>query len=152
MKIEFTLNHQQVVVDVAPQKRLLDVLRDDFDLKSLKEGCGEGECGACTVLLDGSAVASCILPVGAADSRHVETLEGIAQSRSYAAIEEAFRQAGAVQCGFCTPGMVMATEALIRKNPDPDEAEIRSAIAGNLCRCTGYNMIVEGINLAVQKR
>jgi len=152
MKIEFTLNHSKVTVDRPPEHRLIDVLRDEFGLKSLKEGCGEGECGACSVLLDGKAVASCILPLGRVHGHAIETIEGIRDSESFTAIQEAFKKAGAVQCGFCTPGMVISTEALIRQNTNPTKVDIRNAISGNLCRCTGYHMILEGIRLAVQKR
>jgi carbon-monoxide dehydrogenase small subunit len=152
MKIEFTLNNSEVKLDVAPEKRLLDVLRDDFALKSLKEGCGEGECGACAVLLNGRAVASCILPVGRVNGHSVETIEGIEKSESFKVIQEAFKESGAVQCGFCTPGMVISTEALLRTSSQPTEEDIKYAISGNLCRCTGYKMILDGIRLAVQKR
>ena len=152
MKIEFTLNHSKVTVGRPPEHRLIDVLRDEFGLKSLKEGCGEGECGACSVLLDGKAVASCILPLGRVHGHVIETIEGIRDSESFTAIQEAFKKAGAVQCGFCTPGMVISTEALIRQNTNPTKVDIRNAISGNLCRCTGYHMILEGIRLAVQKR
>lgn len=152
MKIEFTLNHNKVSVNRAPEHRLIDVLRVDFGLKSLKEGCGEGECGACSVLLDGRAVASCILPVGNVYGQTIETVEGIRDSESFTAIKDAFKKAGAVQCGFCTPGMVISTESLLRENPNPAKGEIQNAISGNHCRCTGYHMILEGIRLAVQKR
>ncbi|MGM0496822.1 MAG: (2Fe-2S)-binding protein [Bacteroidota bacterium] len=152
MKIEFTLNNKAVKVDLPPEHRLLDVLRDEFGLKSLKEGCGEGECGACAVLLDGNVVASCILPIGKVNGHSVETVEGIRESGSFKTIQEAFKKAGAVQCGFCTPGMVVSTEALLRNNSNPTQEDIRNAVTGNLCRCTGYNMIIEGIRLAVQKR
>jgi len=152
MKIEFTLNNTEVKLDVAPEKRLLDVLRDDFGLKSLKEGCGEGECGACAVLLNGRAVASCILPIGRVHGHSVETVEGIEKSESFKVIQEAFKESGAVQCGFCTPGMVISTEALLRTGSQPTEEDIKYAISGNLCRCTGYKMILDGIRLAVQKR
>ncbi len=152
MKIEFTLNNKAVNVDLPPEHRLLDVLREKFGLRSLKEGCGEGECGACAVLLDGNVVASCILPIGKVNGHSVETVEGIYESGSFKSIQEAFKEAGAVQCGFCTPGMVISTEALLRRNTNPTQEDIRNAITGNLCRCTGYNMIIEGIKLAVQKR
>ncbi len=152
MKIEFNLNGKTEVFEGPPESRLLDVLRDHFGLKSLKEGCGEGECGACTVLLDGKAVASCILPAGAAAGRKIETLEGIRNSKSYKLIKQAFRESGAVQCGFCTPGMVMAAESLLRENPNPDKTDIRRALSGNLCRCTGYSMILNGVELAVKRQ
>lgn len=152
MNIEFELNSQPVKVEISPEQRLLDVLRDKFELKSLKEGCGEGECGACSVLLDDKAVASCILPVGKVHGRKVETVEGLSGSKSYETIQNAFKKSGAVQCGYCTPGMVISTEALLRENRIPTEEDIRIAISGNLCRCTGYKMILEGIRLAIQKR
>ena len=152
MKIEFNLNGKAEIFDGPAEARLVDVLREHFGLKSLKEGCGEGECGACTVLLDGKAVASCILPAGAVAGRSIETLEGIRNSESYSLIKDAFKEAGAVQCGFCTPGMVMATEALLREKENPDKADIRKALSGNLCRCTGYNMILVGVEQAVKRR
>src|SRR6056297_1894232 len=152
MRIEFTLNNKAVKVDVPPEHRLLDVLRDEFGLRSLKEGCGEGECGACAVLVDGKVVTSCILPAGNVDGHSLETLEGIRETENFKIIQEAFKKSGAVQCGFCTPGMVISAEALLREKTNPTMEDIRNAISGNLCRCTGYNMIIEGINTAVQKR
>src|SRR6056297_1201750 len=125
MNIEFELNSQPVRVEVPPEQRLLDVLRDKFEIKSLKEGCGEGECGACSVLLDDKAVASCILPVGKVHGRRVETVEGLSGSKSYETIQKAFKKSGAVQCGYCTPGMVVSTEALLRENRMPTEEDLR---------------------------
>ncbi len=152
MKIEFTLNNERVTLDISPNKRLLDVLREDFGLKSLKEGCGEGECGACEVLLDERAVASCILPAGKVHGHTIETIEGIQESKSFKIIQESFKNSGAVQCGFCTPGMVISAEALLRANSHPSDEDVKNAISGNLCRCTGYKMILDGIRLAIQKR
>lgn len=152
MKIDFKLNNEAVSIDTDPQQRLLDVLRNDFGLTSMKEGCGEGECGACTVLLDSRSVASCILPAAMVHGRHVETLEGVRKIPSFKVINRAFAISGAVQCGFCTPGMVMATEALLRKNPTPSGEEVREAISGNLCRCTGYQMIIEGIKQVAENK
>ena len=132
-------------------KRLLDVLREDFKLKGVKEGCGVGECGACAVLVDGELVNSCLIPVGAVEGSVVLTIEGFRETGRYRVIEEALSEAGSIQCGFCTPGFIMAAEALLRRKPHPTKEEIREAISGNLCRCTGYHMIVDGIIEASKK-
>lgn len=144
-EISFVLNGAAVRVQGEPLRRLLDVLRDDFGLTGAKEGCGEGECGACAVLLDGRLVNSCLLPVIAAQDRQVLTIEGYRQSPRCQLLMACFERAGAVQCGFCTPGMLMAAEALLRRNPAPTVEEIRAALSGNLCRCTGYAAIVSAI-------
>lgn len=151
MKIRFVLNHKEVEIDVDPLKRLLDVLREDFALKGVKEGCGEGECGACAVLVNGKLMNSCLIPVAQVDGKEVLTIEGYKNTKKYKIIEEAFLEAGAVQCGFCTPGMVMAIEALLSQNPSPEESDVREALSGNLCRCTGYDMIVDAVLLAARK-
>ena len=151
MKIRFVLNHKKVEIDVDPLKRLLDVLREDFALKGVKEGCGEGECGACAVLINGKLMNSCLVPVAQVDGKEVLTIEGYKNTKKYKIIEEAFLEAGAVQCGFCTPGMVMAIEALLSRNPSPKESDVREALSGNLCRCTGYNMIINAVLLAARK-
>ena len=151
MKIRFVLNHKKVEIDVDPLKRLLDVLREDFALKGVKEGCGEGECGACAVLINGKLMNSCLVPVAQVDGKEVLTIEGYKNTKKYKIIEEAFLEAGAVQCGFCTPGMVMAIEALLSQNPSPEESDVREALSGNLCRCTGYNMIVDAVLLAARR-
>jgi carbon-monoxide dehydrogenase small subunit len=143
--IEFTLNGKEVRVDCAPSERLLDIIRDHFNLTGTKEGCGEGECGACSVLLNGRLANSCLVAAGSLQGADVLTIEGFRDTDRYKLLERAFACAGAVQCGFCTPGMVMAAEALLSRNPDPTEEEVREAISGNLCRCTGYNMIVDAI-------
>jgi carbon-monoxide dehydrogenase small subunit len=148
MKIRFTLNNNPEAVDTDPMRRLLDVLRDDFGLSGVKEGCGEGECGACSVLVNGEIVFSCITPVQTVEGSEILTIEGYRNTDRYRAIEAAMEKAGGVQCGFCTPGFVLAAEALLRKNPHPTEEEIREGISGNLCRCTGYTGIVEGIRAA----
>ena len=148
MNIAFRLNGKQVTLHTDPLRRLLDVLRDDFQLHGVKEGCGEGECGACAVLVDGSLQNSCIIPVGAVQGADILTIEGYRETERYQVLAEAFADQGSVQCGFCTPGFVLAAEALLRKNPAPSEKEIRAAISGNLCRCTGYDMIVKGIEQA----
>jgi len=151
MKIEFYLNNDPVEIEVSPAYRLLDLLREDFGLTSVKEGCGEGECGACVVLMNGRAVNSCLIPCGSIVGKHIITLEEFKKTNRYEAIEKGFMEAGAVQCGFCTPGFVMATESLLNQNPTPTDAEIKEALSGNLCRCTGYNMIIKGVKLAMEK-
>jgi len=151
MKLSFTLNGKPVTTDCEPLARLLDVLRLNFGMTGVKEGCGEGECGACAVFLNGELVNSCITPVAAAIGGDVLSVDGFRQSERYAAIEEAFEDTGGVQCGFCTPGFVMATEALLRRTPHPTEEEIRDGLSGNLCRCTGYNMIVDAVRAASEK-
>ena len=149
--IEFKLNGKPVAFDGDPLKRLLDVIRDDFGITGTKEGCGEGECGACSVLKDGKLVTSCIIPVGAVGGCEIITIEGLRDTPQGKCLVESFAEGGAVQCGFCIPGMVMAAEALLMNNPHPTEADIRLAISGNICRCTGYDLIVESILLASKK-
>ncbi|MEA3500730.1 MAG: FAD binding domain-containing protein [Candidatus Marinimicrobia bacterium] len=151
MKIEFQLNNKNEIIEVDPSRRLLDILRDDFGLKSVKEGCGEGECGACIILLDGKAVNSCLISAGMINGKSILTLEEFNKTDEYKLIEESFLEAGSVQCGFCTSGMVMSTAGLLNVNKNPNETEIKEALSGNLCRCTGYQMIVEGVKLAVEK-
>jgi aerobic carbon-monoxide dehydrogenase small subunit len=150
-KIEFTLNGKQVSIEKDGSARLLDVLREDFSLIGVKEGCGEGECGACAVLIDGVIANSCIVPLGNAQGRSIVTIEGFSGTDRYRVLEESFAECGAVQCGFCTPGMMIAAESLLNGNNSPSETEIREGISGNLCRCTGYNMIAEAVALAAEK-
>lgn len=150
-RIDFILNNQTVSLETDPLRRLLDVLREDFGLTGPKEGCGEGECGACSVLLNGRLANSCLIAVGTVEGREVTTIEGYRDSEQFKILDQAFADAGAVQCGFCIPGMIMAAEALLRKNAKPSEMEIREAISGNLCRCTGYGMIIEAIQLAAER-
>ncbi len=149
--IEFELNGKKVSVDCDPTERLLDVLRNEMGLTAVKEGCGEGECGACSVLVDGNLVNSCITAVGSINGLSVMTLEGFRDCDQYKLLEETFAKAGAVQCGFCTPGMIMASQALLSKNAHPTVEEIRESISGNLCRCTGYNMIIDAIQMAAEQ-
>ncbi len=151
MKCEFVLNDKPVSIDRDPMRRLLDVVREDFGLTGAKEGCGEGECGACSVLLDGKNVNSCLIPISAVEGREITTIEGIDGTPEFDVISSAFAEAGAVQCGFCTPGMIIATVALLRGNPSPTRDEIREWLSGNLCRCTGMNMIVEAVEIAAKK-
>ncbi|TVP94656.1 MAG: (2Fe-2S)-binding protein [Acholeplasmatales bacterium] len=148
--IKFILNDQPVEAHTNPSRRLLDVLRGDYGLTGSKEGCGEGECGACSVLLDGYAVNSCILPLASVEGRHVTTIEGYAKTQRFAVVKAAMGDEGGSQCGICTPGFMIAIESLLKKNPKPSEQEIRTGLAGNLCRCTGYNMIVKAVQKAAK--
>ena len=142
--IDITVNGEEYHLQVKPNRVLLDVLREDIGLTGTKKGCGLGKCGACTVLLDDRPVHSCLFLAVQADGRQVTTIEGIADGEPHP-LQSAFVEKGAVQCGFCTPGMINAAKALLDRNPDPDETDIKLAIAGNLCRCTGYNQIVSAI-------
>ncbi|MBQ7645316.1 MAG: (2Fe-2S)-binding protein [Spirochaetales bacterium] len=150
-RICFSLNGKDVSITTDPLRRLIDVLREDFDCKGVKEGCSEGECGACSILLNGKMVTSCIIPVGAADGQQIMTIEGVSATEKGRIIIDAFADGGAVQCGFCIPGMVIATYYLLSNNPDPTEDEIRLGLSGNICRCTGYDLIVESVRLAAKR-
>lgn len=143
--LTFILNGKETTVAVEPGMRLLDMLRDVCGLTGTKEGCGEGECGACTVLLDGEPAVSCLLLAGQVAGRSVLTVEGLAETGGISRLQQAFIDQGAIQCGFCTPGMLLSAKAILDKNPNPTEAEIKRAISGNLCRCTGYKKIVDAI-------
>jgi carbon-monoxide dehydrogenase small subunit len=144
-RVNFILNGQKVSVESSLSRRLLDVLREDFQLTGTKEGCGEGECGACVVFLNNQLVNSCLLPMNSVMDQEVLTIEGLAQTERFKIIEDAFVAAGAVQCGFCTPGMVMATEYLVRRYKHPTDEEIKEGLSGNICRCTGYQTILEAV-------
>ena len=147
--IAFTLNGTAVAVEAHPMARLLDVLRRQLNLTGTKEGCGEGECGACAVLVDGELVNSCLMPVLQADGRSVTTIEGVADGPRLHAVQNAFIAHGGAQCGICTPGMIMAAVALQQRHPQPTDDEIRAGLAGNLCRCTGYMKIFEAVRQAM---
>ncbi len=149
--VKFTVNGASHSIDTDPLRRLLDVLREELQLTGVKEGCGEGECGACSVLKDGVLVNSCMIPIGTCEGSEIVTPEGLRETAQGKAIIDAYGESGAVQCGFCTPGMMMATEALLRKNPKPTEDEAREALSGNLCRCTGYDMIIDGVLKAAER-
>ncbi len=150
--LSFILNGERIEFDIEPHLTLLQVLRDRLELTGTKEGCGVGECGACTVLLDGKTINSCIYPALEAEGKNVTTIEGVAGAGGgLHPIQKAFVEHGAVQCGFCTPGMVLSAKALLDENVKPTEEEIRNGIAGNLCRCTGYLQIVEAIRAVSQK-
>ena len=144
--ISFMLNGEPVELEIDPHLTLLQLLRDNLELTGVKEGCGMGECGACTVLLDGKTVNSCIFPALEVEGRKVTTIEGLTDVQgNLHPIQKAFIEHGAIQCGFCTPGMVLSAKALLDENPKPSEEQIRNGIAGNLCRCTGYLQIVQAI-------
>lgn len=145
MKIKLTVNKNNIDMDIDPTKRLIDFLRDDLNLTGVKEGCSEGECGACTVILNGEAVTSCTILAGQVDSCEIITIEGLEENGELDIIQKSFIENGAIQCGFCTPGMILSCKALLLKNSNPTEDEIKRAIEGNLCRCTGYNKIVKAV-------
>ena len=152
VKRTWIVNGERWTVDVPPARRLLDVLRSDLDLKGAKEGCGEGECGACTVLLDGRPVVSCLIAAGQVpDGAEIMTVEGLEKTAGGRVLQQAYIERGAAQCGFCIPGMIMSSYALLTARRDPDEAAIREAHAGNICRCTGYEKIVEAVQLAAER-
>jgi len=150
--LRFTVNGREVAVDAAPDARLLDVLRESLGLTGVKEGCGEGECGACAVLLDGRLVNSCLLPAWSAAGGDVVTIEAGSTRRDLADIEAALAETGGVQCGFCSPGFVLAIAALLDANPTPTPAEVKEALSGNLCRCTGYHPILATVERLVRER
>ena len=149
--IELTINGQPVEAVVEPNRTLLQFLREDLGLTGTKHGCGLGDCGACTVILDGQPVNSCLVLAMQANGKEVLTIEGLAENGKLHPIQQAFVDKGAIQCGFCTPGMILSAKALLDANPKPTEEDIRMAISGNLCRCTGYQKIVEAIGEAAEK-
>lgn len=146
MKIEFVLNNKEVSIDINPKTRLLDLLRDNFNLTSVKEGCGKGECGACTVFLDGRRVNSCLVPAFQVNGKRVITLEYVKTWESYRLLEKSFLEYGAVQCGFCIPGFIMSTISLFNETKERlTKKSIEEGLGGNICRCTGYSKIIEAI-------
>jgi aerobic carbon-monoxide dehydrogenase small subunit len=147
--LTFVLNGEKTTLSVDPMRTLLSVLREDCGLTGTKDGCGEGDCGACTVLLNGSPVNSCLLLMGKVDGSEVTTIEGMSTGDRLHPLQEAFLTEGAVQCGYCTPGMLLSAKALLDRNPDPTDQQMRESIAGNLCRCTGYAKIVQAIKAVV---
>jgi len=149
-EINLTVNNQPYRLSVPPHRTLLDVIREDLGLTGTKEGCGLGECGACTVLIDGRAVNSCLVLAAEADGKEITTVEGLADGDKLHPIQQAFVDHGGLQCGFCTPGMILSAKALLDENPTPTEEEIKQGIAGNLCRCTGYAKIIESIKAAAE--
>ncbi len=149
--VKLKVNGTTHTLDVFPMARLLDVLREQLHLTGTKEGCGEGECGACTVIIDGRIVNSCLVPAAQADGSEITTIEGVAHEDQLHPVQQAFIDHGGAQCGICTPGMVLAAVDLLKRNPAPTENEIRNGLAGNLCRCTGYMKIFESVVRAYQK-
>jgi carbon-monoxide dehydrogenase small subunit len=156
-RINLEINGKAFQIPLDPSKTLLEVLREDLGLTGTKNGCSEGECGACTVLLDGRAVYACLLLVSDAEGKRITTIEGLAEGDRLDPVQEAFVEHGAIQCGFCTPGMILSAKALLDENPVVSEEEVKTALAGNLCRCTGYRKIISavvaaGTKLAEEKR
>ncbi|UQZ90264.1 (2Fe-2S)-binding protein [Deltaproteobacteria bacterium Smac51] len=151
MNIELTVNGRLRSANVDTSMRLIDLLRDEFRLTSVKEGCGVGECGACTVLLNGEPVCSCLMPAFQAREASILTVEGLEKNGELDDLQKSFLEKDATQCGFCTPGMILTAKALLMKNPTPSRDEIRTALAGNICRCTGYTPIIEAVEDAAAK-
>ena len=148
--IQFVINGESVGIEVKPWRTLLEMIREDLNLTGTKEGCGHGECGSCTVIMGGKTVNSCLVPALEADGQEILTIEGFCSGDTLHAIQEAFVERSGMQCGFCTPGMIISAKALLDRNPAPSETEIREAMAGNFCRCTGYTKIVESIDAAAR--
>ncbi|MFW6111398.1 MAG: (2Fe-2S)-binding protein [Candidatus Bipolaricaulota bacterium] len=148
MKVEFTVNSEQYELDTDGDTRLLDYLRDELGLTGVKEGCGVGECGACTVLVEGKPTLSCLTYLPQIDGKEITTIEGLEEDGKLHPLQEAFVETGGVQCGFCTPGFIMVSLKLLERKPDPTREEIREWIEGNICRCTGYTKIVDAVQLA----
>lgn len=149
--IKIILNGKEVTSIANANERLLDVLRNEFYITGVKCGCKEGECGACSVILDGKLVNSCMVAMGSIEGSTIMTIEGYRETERYDALDKAYSSVSAVQCGFCIPGMILASECILAKNPNPTEADIRDGISGNLCRCTGYNAIVNAIAIAAKE-
>ena len=152
IQIDCNVNGEPRTLEAYPVSRLLDVLREQLHLTGTKEGCGEGECGACSVVIDGRIVNSCLVPVAQVEGATIKTIEGVATGDQLHAVQQAFIDCGGAQCGICTPGMVLAAVDLLERNPSPTEADVRNGLAGNLCRCTGYMKIFESVLQACQKR
>jgi carbon-monoxide dehydrogenase small subunit len=150
MRVELELNGERRSAEVASHESLLTALRERFGLAGSKNACEQGECGSCSVVMDGELVCSCLVLAAAAEGRAVRTIEGLATDGEMHPVQRAYVQAGAVQCGFCTPGLIVATEALLEANPEPTEAEVREALAGNICRCTGYGRILDAVQRAAR--
>jgi carbon-monoxide dehydrogenase small subunit len=151
-QVKLTVNGKVYEIDVQPQDTLLDVIREKLGLTGTKEGCGLGECGACTVIMNGKTVNSCLVLAIEADDKQITTIEGLAQGEKLHPIQQAFIDQGGLQCGFCTPGMIISAKALLDENPNPSEDEIRRGIAGNFCRCTGYTKIIKSIKTAAGQK
>jgi carbon-monoxide dehydrogenase small subunit len=148
MEVNLTVNERPVKHYISRKRTLLEFIREDLGLTGAKEGCGTGDCGSCVVLVNGRARRSCHIPAYKADGAKILTIEGLAKGGNLSYIQEAFVESGAIQCGFCTPGMVLEAKALLEKNPEPTEDEIKEAISGHICRCTGYIKIIEAVRKA----
>lgn len=151
MTVSFFVNEIPVIIETAPDRCLLDILREDLHLTGTKEGCAEGECGACTVLLDGESVHACLTVAAQLDGHHITTIEGLAEMGMLDILQQAFVEEIAIQCGYCTPGMIMSATALLMKNPHPTDEEVRVALSGNICRCSGYVQIVRAVKRAAKE-
>lgn len=149
-EIRFTLNGKPYALSVKPWRTLLELIREDLSFTGTKEGCGQGECGSCTVIMGGKTVNSCLVPALEADNQEIITIEGLVDGDNLHPVQDAFVQQAGMQCGFCTPGMIISAKAILDKNPNPSEEEIREGIAGNFCRCTGYTKIIESISAAAE--
>ena len=149
-EISFTLNGKPYALSVKPWRTLLELIREDLSFTGTKEGCGQGECGSCTVIMGGKTVNSCLVPALEADNQEIITIEGLVDGDNLHPIQDAFVEQAGMQCGFCTPGMIISAKALLDTNPNPSEKEIREGIAGNFCRCTGYTKIIESISAAAE--
>lgn len=150
MIIRFVLNGEETQIDCAPDRRVIDLLREDFGLTGTKEGCGSGECGTCTILVNGENRLSCLMLAVQLEGKSITTIEGLAGENRQHPLQEAFIRCGAVQCGYCSPGMILAAGALLTENPEPTREQIREALSGNLCRCTGYQKIVDAVEAAAR--
>lgn len=148
VEIKLKVNGKSYILEIEEDMRLLDLLREKLGLLGVKEGCSEGECGACTVIMDGEVVNSCLIMAFQAEGSKIVTIEGLEKEGEIHPVQQAFIEVGAVQCGYCTPGMILSAKALLDKNPNPTEEEIREGISGNLCRCTGYNKIIQAVEKA----
>ena len=151
MTLRFTVNGKTYERETSPARRLLDILREDMGLTGTKEGCGEGECGACTVLIDGQPALACLTAAIQLPGREVVTIEGLAKNGELTALQTSFVEETAIQCGYCTPGMILAAKALLARNPDPSEEDVRAALAGNICRCSGYQQIIRAVLRAAKE-
>lgn len=152
MKIEFKLNGISLEIDCPPDRRVVDLLREELGHTGTKEACGSGECGACAILVDGVSKLSCLMLAAQLQGHNITTIEGMSLGEKLHPIQQAFIEKGAIQCGFCSPGMVMAAADLLQRNPTPDRLEIRAALSGNLCRCTGYQKIIDAVESAAEMR
>ncbi len=152
MRIELTVNGQGRAADARDGESLLTFLREELELPGSKNACEQGECGSCSVMLDGALVCSCLVLAAASAGKRVETVEALSSAGAMHPLQQAFLDAGAVQCGFCTPGLIVAANALLQRNPEPSDAEIREALSGNICRCTGYGKILEAVHAAAGRR